>query len=231
MPGGLTRVALERGSLVVNSSQGGGSKDTWVLGADAEPRRRVAVLDGRYVERAEIVSRSCTSSFHALLDSDQADRAETWRRLLWLGGTDDLFREHFDEYTAETVSEFLLWGPENPNAVVACVARARENARGVRDQISTEMWEELNRLHLFLAARAGCGASARAQHELFVRVRQGSHGLQGVMRATMPRGEAFEFLELGTHVERADTTARMVAVVSPVVAGAPARDPSRRRCG
>jgi uncharacterized alpha-E superfamily protein len=175
----------------------------------------------RYVERAEAVSRALHVSFHTLLDADEAEHRETWRRLLWITGTDDLYREHFDGYDAEYVSEFLLWRDENPNSVVACAARARENARGVRDQISTEMWEELNRLHLFLGTASRRGGAARAQHELFVRVRRGSHALQGVMHATLPRGEAFEFLGLGTHAERADMTARTLAVVSPVVSALP----------
>ena len=75
VPGGLTRDALRPGSLVVNSSQGGGSKDTWVLERpDAEPRRRIALLDGRYVERAEDVTRLLDVNFHALLDAQVEDR-------------------------------------------------------------------------------------------------------------------------------------------------------------
>jgi uncharacterized alpha-E superfamily protein len=175
---------------------------------------------GRYVERAELVSRIVHVNFHSLLDADPAGREQAWRRLLLVVGADELYREHFDDYTAESVSEFLLWGTENPNAVTSCVSRARENARGVRDQISTEMWEELNRLHLYLAGSRLQGVM-HAQHRQFVRVRQGSHGFQGVMRATLPRGEAYELLRLGAHIERADMTARTLAVEFPVVAALP----------
>ncbi len=178
----------------------------------------------RHLERAEITSRVLHVNYHGLLDADRADHGLAWRQLLLLGGSDEVFREHFDEYTAETVAEFLLWRPENPNAVVACVARARENARGVRDQISSEMWEEMNRLHLLLGA-GRAGGVTRAQHELFVHVRDGSHALQGVMRATMPRGEAYEFIELGAHIERADVSARILAVESPFVVDLPADSP------
>src|SRR5262249_12498545 len=174
----------------------------------------------RYVERAELVSRLLHVNFHTLLDADQPDRGDAWRRLLLLGGNDVVFREHFDEYTAQAVTEFLLWRPENPDAVVACVARARDNARGVRDQITSEMWEELNRLHLLLVTNPP-GGHTRPERELFVRVRDGSHGLQGLIRSTLPRGEAYEFLELGAHIERADFTARILAVEYPVVAVLP----------
>ncbi len=171
----------------------------------------------RYIERAELMSRIVHVNFHQLLDSDEADHAEAWRALLRLGGVDELFLEHHDEYTAQTVGEFMLWGPENPNAVTACIARARENARGVRDQISTEMWEELNRLHLYLGSSRLQGV-IHAQHQLFVRVRQGSQGFGGIMRATLPRGEAYDLLRLGAHVERADVTTRILATESPALA-------------
>jgi uncharacterized alpha-E superfamily protein len=170
----------------------------------------------RYVERAEVIGRRLDVTFHALLDADLPQHAEAWRRLLLAGGNDALFREHFDEYRARAVTEFLLWHPDNPDAVITCVARARENARGVREQISTEMWEQLNTLHLFLAA-VRPEAVLRGPHDFFVRVREGSHALQGVIRATLPRGEAYEFLELGTHIERADAAARVLAIEYPVV--------------
>jgi uncharacterized alpha-E superfamily protein len=172
---------------------------------------------GRYVERAELGSRLLHVNFHVLLDSPGAGHDEAWRRLLLVGGSDALYREHFDGYDAQSVSEFMLWHAANPNAVVACVANARENARSVRDQLSSEMWERLNRLHLFLTTHRR-GSVARAQHDLFAGVREGSHSFQGTMRATLPRGEAYEFVELGHHVERADVTARVLAVEYPAVA-------------
>jgi len=127
---------------------------------------------------------------------------------------DDTFREHFSDYTAQTVTEFVLWHPANPDAVTACVARARENARGMREQISSEMWEHLNRLHLLVSRRRAPSVLA-SPHDFFVRIREGSHAFQGVMKATLPRGEAYEFLDLGAHLERADATARLLSIKVP----------------
>ena len=169
---------------------------------------------GRCIERAEDTSRLLHVNFHGLLDAAQVDSARAWRELVLLIGLDDVYREHFDEYTAQTVTEFMLWHPANPDAVTACVARARENARGVREQLSSEMWEHLNRLHL-LVSRTRPTAVLASPHEFFVRIREGSHAFQGVMKATLPRGEAYEFLELGTHLERADATARLLAIKVP----------------
>ena len=172
---------------------------------------------GRYIERAEDTSRLLHVNFHGLLDADLPDRGRAWRELILLLGHEELFREHFDEYTAHAVTEFMLWHPANPDAVTACVARARENARGVREQISSEMWEHLNRLHL-LVSRTRPTAVLASPHDFFVRIREGSHAFQGVMKATLPRGEAYEFLELGTHLERADATARLLAIKLPGLA-------------
>ena len=177
---------------------------------------------GRYIERAEDTSRLLHVNFHGLLDADLPDRGRAWRDLILLLGLDDVFREHFSDYTAQSVTEFMLWHPENPDAVTACVARARENARGAREQISSEMWEHLNRLHLRVS-RIRPTAVLASPHDFFVRIREGSHAFQGVMKATLPRGEAYEFLELGAHLERADSTARLLAVTVPGLgAAAPA---------
>jgi uncharacterized alpha-E superfamily protein len=169
---------------------------------------------GRYIERAEDTSRLLHVNFHGLLDADLPARGQAWRELILLLGREDIFQEHFDDYSAQSVTEFMLWHPANPDAVTACVARARENARGVREQISSEMWELLNRLHL-LVSRTRPAAVLASPHQFFVRIREASHAFQGVMKATLPRGEAYEFLELGAHLERAETTTRLLSVKVP----------------
>jgi uncharacterized alpha-E superfamily protein len=169
---------------------------------------------GRYIERAEDTSRLVHACFHALLDADLGDRDLSWRQLLAVVGGDDAFRRRFGDYDAAAVTAFLLWDRDNPAAVTACIAQARENARGVREQISSEMWEHLNRLHLGLTA-ARRAPFASQPHEFFETVRRGAHGFQGVMKATLSRGEAYEFLELGAHLERADMTARVLAAKAP----------------
>jgi uncharacterized alpha-E superfamily protein len=183
---------------------------------------------GRYIERAEDTSRLLHVNFHGLLDSDLSDRGRAWRELLLLVGRDDLFREHFNEYTANAVTEFLLWHPANPDAVTTCIARARENARGAREQVTSEMWEHLNRLHLLLA-QSRPSAVVAGPHEFLARVREGSHAFQGVMKATLSRGEPYEFLDLGAHLERADMTARVLALKAPMLVLAPANQVTTAR--
>jgi len=170
----------------------------------------------RYVERAEDTSRVLHVNFHAMLDADVPEHGDAWRDLLRMIGRDEVFREHFTDYSAASVTEFLLWHPANPDSVTACIARARENARGVREEVSSELWEHLNRLHLFVSQRRNRAVIARP-HEFLAHVREGSQAFQGVMKATLPRGEAYDFLELGAHLERADAVARILALKLPLL--------------
>jgi uncharacterized alpha-E superfamily protein len=165
----------------------------------------------RYVERAETTSRLIHVNFHGLLDADIGDHGDAWRDLLRVIGGDEAFRKHFDEYSAHAVTEFLLWHPRNPDSVAACIAHARENARGVREEISSEMWEHLNRLHLDLGRRRRTNVLAHP-HDFLASVIGGSQAFLGITNATLPRGEAYEFLVLGTSIERADASARLISV-------------------
>jgi uncharacterized alpha-E superfamily protein len=180
----------------------------------------------RYLERAEDVTRLLDVNFHALLDAQVEDRGQTWQQLLALLGDEPLYREHFDEYTAATVADFLLWHPGNPNAVASCVTQARENARSVREQISGEMWEAINRLFL-LVRSANRATASRGPHGFFTQLREGAHLFQGATEATMVHGEPHEFIRLGFHIERATMTVRLVAARYPVAIALPEDTPAR----
>ncbi|MFI5183965.1 MAG: alpha-E domain-containing protein [Vicinamibacteria bacterium] len=172
----------------------------------------------RYIERAEDLTRLLTVNFMALLDTGYGDGARGWEPIVAITGDQDLFGTCFDEIHSRTVSDFILWHPANPNAVVACVNKARENARGVREQVSTEMWEHLNRLY-FLVKDADHEAVLRGPHDFFGQIRSGSQAFQGVTAATMTHGEGYEFLQLGRYLERAEKTVRILDVKYAAVSG------------
>lgn len=165
----------------------------------------------RYIERAEDMTRILAVNFLAQLDAPQADTALAWHPIVAITGDEELFNEHFFESNAKHVTEFFLWHPSNPNAVMSCIARARENARAVREQITVEMWEHLNRLYFYVrdVERADVLASPDA---LFREIRNGSQAFQGITHATLTHGEAFEFIELGKYHERAAQTIRILDV-------------------
>jgi uncharacterized alpha-E superfamily protein len=163
----------------------------------------------RYIERAENMTRMLAVNFYARLEGRPAGVEEGWAPIVALTGDGGLYDRLYAEWTDANVTEFLVWHPENPNAVASCVARARENARSVREQISSEVWEHLNRLY-FLLRDLDRAAVARAPHELFRQMREGSHAFQGITDATMTHGEGYLFIQLGKFLERAATTVRIV---------------------
>ena len=182
----------------------------------------------RYIERAEDVTRLLDVEFHGLLDAQVSDHGEAWQRIVSLLGDSTAFSEHFEEATATTVSDWVLWHDGNPNAVANCVMLARENARSVREQISGEMWEAINRLFL-LVRGANRSVVSRGPHAFFGQLRTGAHLFQGTADATMTAGDPYEFIRLGLHLERAGMTTRVVAARYPVAAELSDDDPSRAR--
>src|SRR5688572_22182130 len=107
----------------------------------------------RYLERADNTARLVDVNLQLLLDQRALDTvalAGYWASIVQSAGDEALFHTLHPQATAASVTEFLVFQPENPNSIVGAVTQSRENARMVRDQISVELWEELNRLYLFL---------------------------------------------------------------------------------
>jgi uncharacterized alpha-E superfamily protein len=164
---------------------------------------------GRYIERAEDLTRLLAVNFNALLDTQPEEARLGWQPLVKMTGDEELFFSLYEEASAQSITEFLLWHPLNPNAVTACVTRARENARSVREQISSEMWSQLNRLY-FLLRDVNTAAVLTSPTDFFAEVRDGSQAFQGITAATMTHSEPYQFVQLGLHLERADKTARIL---------------------
>ncbi len=163
----------------------------------------------RYIERSEDITRLLAVNFDALLDTTPEEARAGWLPLLTITGDDVIYKKAYAEIAPRSIIEFLLWHPDNPNAVTACINRARENARTVREQISSEMWEHINRLY-FLVRDVNRNAVLDNPGEFFSQVRNGSQAFQGITAATLTHGDSYEFMQLGFHLERADKTARIL---------------------
>jgi len=163
----------------------------------------------RYIERAEDITRLLDVNFNALLDSQPGDAQLGWESTVRVNGDVPVFTDIHAEANAQSVIQFLFWEPLNPNSVAACVTRARENARGVREQISSEMWEAVNRLY-FLTRNAEQTNVLTNPTEFFQFVRDRAQAFQGITSATMTHGEPYQFIQLGLYLERADKTARIL---------------------
>jgi len=165
---------------------------------------------GRYVERAEDTARMLDVTYHTLVESPPSEEARAWSELLEVLHLD---AAHGDAgRDAAAVSRFLVHDRSNPGSIVAAVERARDNAHGVRDRISTELWEAINRVHLEMAEMDLDGGLERRPYEVFRRVKNRCQMIAGVASQTMPRDDGYRFIVLGLMLERAEMTCRLLAV-------------------
>lgn len=167
---------------------------------------------GRYLERAEDTARLLDVTYHGLLESPLADADATWRELLEVLHLSESFAASGAPLGAAGVSEFLVLNSQNPGSIVAAVTRARENARAVRERISTELWEAINGLYLELRARDLRADLARQPYQLYTLVRNRCQMVSGVAAETMSRDDGWRFLLLGRMLERVEMTCRLLTV-------------------
>lgn len=165
---------------------------------------------GRYIERAENVVRFLDVNHNLMLDLPQ-DFAGQWQPIVDTSGDRALFLKRYGPATRHNVVRFLVFDAENPNSIYSCVLAARENARSVRETISSEMWQQVNSLYLLIAAESHKEEPADLPgfcHQ----VRMGCHLIHGILHVTMSHNEAWQFIRLGTLLERADKTTRILDV-------------------
>ncbi|MBM2810304.1 MAG: hypothetical protein HW416_1063 [Chloroflexi bacterium] len=165
----------------------------------------------RYVERAIAVGRLIEVTWHLELDAgDLVDSgARFWMPLLGLEG--DGGHAHTEgQSTPGDVRRHLSLDRGNPSSLVSCIGQARASAQRVRESISTEMWEQINELYLSLAHSELGAEMERDPYLFFRRVREGAQFFQGLADGTMAHDEAWDFICLGTYLERADNVARLL---------------------
>src|SRR6201996_7952127 len=167
----------------------------------------------RYMERAENTARMLDINLKALLlpqTPEQEARAQ--RSVLRISELESAFSQRYDEPTREHVLDFMVADPTNPSSIHSCLQAARENARAVRGTLTTEWWETINDTGLEFNERASPGQAASNPGALFEWVKFRSHLSRGVTIGTALQDDAFFFTQLGTFLERADNTARILDV-------------------
>lgn len=163
----------------------------------------------RYVERAENTARVVDVNVHLLLERYHSDVELVgfhWGTILDGFGEREFFDTLYDEVTTQNVAEYLTFSRENPSSIISCVFSARENARMIRDQISSEMWEIINRLYLFLKGQDAERVLRKGASEFFAQIKEFAHLFRGVTDATFPRKLGYEFIRAGCYLERASKT-------------------------
>jgi uncharacterized alpha-E superfamily protein len=167
----------------------------------------------RYLERAENTARLLDVGFRMAVtrgaDSRQDDE---WRSVLVTIGQAAAYRARFDEYSAPQVSNFILRDRDNPGSVLSMFDAARNNARSVRTSMTREVWEATNEGWLTLRELLSRPVRANNLIEVLGAIRRQSMLVRGAIEGSMLRNEVFNFSRIGTFIERADNTARILDV-------------------
>lgn len=173
----------------------------------------------RYVERAENVARFVHVNLNLQLEVPDFVAAhapgsggDQWKPLIWTTGDEKEFEKRYNDFSRDNVMHFLTFDQENPNSIVSCIKYARENARSIREAISSEMWFTLNRFYLMVTASDAPQQAARDPHTFYTDVRMASALFVGEAMGTMSHNEGWHFSRVGRLIERADKTSRILDV-------------------
>lgn len=167
----------------------------------------------RYIERAENTARLVDVSLQYIPnieDLDEESLAIYWKPILRSTGDYELYKKLHKETTSETLVNFLTFDLQNPSSIFSCVSAARHNAHMIRDQISMEMWETINRFYHFVKNQDATKVWKDGPYEFYQRVKEFSHLFQGLTDATFTLNEGYHFIKIGKYLERADKTGRIL---------------------
>ena len=177
----------------------------------------------RYVERADNLARLIDVNQQLLLDYESLDSERLsgfWKPIILSTGDEAAFHKLYDDASCDNVISFLTEDLRNPNSIYSCIGHARENARTIRDQISDELWEELNALYLFTKSDTAQELLENNPPGFYERVRRASMTILGISSSTTARDAVWDFKTLGRYLERADKTTRFLDIATYFPKGA-----------
>ena len=169
----------------------------------------------RYLERAEHTARLLEVNLNLMLDESSSSSDHRWQRLLQSLGNPKRLRWDNNPYA---LAHALTFDTEHKSSIVSCVTSARENARHVREQISTEQWQRLNSLYLdvirpehhALLEAGSAAVSSEAPSNFLLHVMEAIHQFQGISDSTMSHGEGWQFIQVGRFLERSAATSKLL---------------------
>ena len=165
----------------------------------------------RFLERSENTARMLDAGFRIALTRSTAAENE-WASVVAAAGVTDAYTAKYDQYIARNVIDFLLRDTSNSSSVWSVIEGARNNARLVRTALTREVWEATNECWITLKDLLAHPISERDLPEVLGTIRHQSALVRGALHGTMLRNDIFDFARLGTYLERADNTARILDV-------------------
>ncbi len=164
----------------------------------------------RQVERAENLARFLEVTHNLTLDQPQ-DLVNPWEPLIRVTADDEYFFSHYGEPDSKSVTQFLAFDSDYPNSMLASLRQARENARSVRESLSSECYEQINEFYHFVNETA-VQRTIESPNHFFDAVRRIALQWTGVLDSTMAHDLGWQFANIGRLIERADKTSRILDV-------------------
>jgi uncharacterized alpha-E superfamily protein len=161
----------------------------------------------RYLERAEHTARVIKVQLNLMLERETESDDRHWRRMLRSLAVE---MAEVKEGEAQSVANSLIYSPTSRSSIVSCIMAARENSRQVREQISSEMWEQLNRM--FHEVTRKDAEEASDTDDFLQAIKDGAHLFQGITDSNMTHGEGWQFIQAGRSLERASALATLLGV-------------------
>jgi uncharacterized alpha-E superfamily protein len=165
----------------------------------------------RYIERAENMARLVDAGLRLAL-TRTAESTEEWKSVLMSAGAEHAFAASGRELSDAQVTDFLLRDLSNPSSVMCSIETARGNARMVRTALTRETWESINEAWMSLKRMLAQPVDQRDLPSVLDTIKRETALIRGAVHGTMLRNEIFDFSQLGTFIERADNTARILDV-------------------
>lgn len=165
----------------------------------------------RFLERSENTARLIEAGFRIAL-TRSSDSDSEWKSVVTTAGVRDGYDATYDSYTAENVVDYLLRDTRNPSSVMCAIENARTNARMVRTALTTEVWEAVNENWMAMKAALKRPIPQTDLPALLGEIRRHSALVRGALHGTMLRNDIYDFARIGTALERADNTARIIDV-------------------
>lgn len=167
----------------------------------------------RYIERAENLARLLDVTYQMSLVPQSEEAANrSWNAIIALNSLEEAFAAKYPAVNGENVLKFMVSDPDNFSSIHSCLRLARENAHAVRGTVTTEMWETLNATWLEARATSFEQIASAGIGDYFEWVKMRSSLSRGTTLGTLLQDEAYNFIRLGTLLERADNTARILDV-------------------
>lgn len=171
----------------------------------------------RYLERADNTARLISA--HTVLLMDLPEALEfNWFTLVVIFNAEDQYKESYTEISEENVMRFLIADRNNPSSLLGSFANVRENVRTSLDLLPEEIWEQVNQTYMQLQAALPSLSSRHSRQMVLRGVMAACQRIRGVLENHLSRDHAFDFMQIGKHVERADMTSRTLEMTSLLLA-------------